>query len=542
MKNLAWFKTIYHRVAEKKPPLPLLGKEGNNNPLTPFSKGELGKYIPLLRGVDATADGVCYLPFAHSVCCPDLNYVKNLIITCGLLITLLFSTSLAVFAEEGNQIAPDFKLRLLSGKSSLSLHKLLTQGDRRNVLVLSFFDTACEPCRKEMPHLYELSQKYQDEAVGVYLVNIDKTASEVVEDFVKKNNITLPVLLDPYGIQTGEKYGVLVNQIAKIPKVVLISKNGYIKKIYGGYKENLVEILSKEINSLLLEKEEPLNEKNVLTILFSNSTNGYLESCDCVENPFGGLVRRVTLINEIRQENPTVLLLDSGDMFPPRPEPLLARYMLLAMEKIGYDLIAIGDQELILGTEYIRKEIEKNKLPFYSANLTICQDGMCSYLAPSYLIKEVGSFTVGIISIISSGVFTFFPKDIIKELKVSDPVKQVQGFVDTFRKQVNVLIVVSHSGYEEDLRLAKQVKGIDVIIGGHSQTLVKNASVLPDTLIVQAGEKGQYLGKLDIRFDENKKITSHQYQLLPLTKDISDDEVVRKLIREYHQKVEEGSE
>lgn len=456
--------------------------------------------------------------------------MNKLIIICWLLLSFLFSAE----AEEVNQPAPDFKLKLLFGKNSLTLNKLLTQGNKQNVLVLSFFDTDCKPCLKEMPQLHQLAQKYQDRDVVVYLINIDKATSDVVEDFVKKNNITLPVLLDPYGLQSGAEYGVIINQAARIPKLFLISKNGYIKKIYSGYTENLVETLSKEIDALLIEKKEPMGKANTLTILFSNSTNGYLESCDCAENPFGGLVRRATLIKEIRNDNPCVLLLDSGDIFPPRSDPLLIKYTMLAMERMNYDLIALGDQELILGTEYIRKEIEEKNLPFYSANLTICQDVACSYLAPSHLIKEIGSYTVGIISIISPEVFTFFPKELINDLKVTDPVKQVQGFVDTFRKQVDLLIVVSHSGYEEDLKLAKQVKGIDVIIGGHSQTFVKKASVLPDTLIVQAGEKGQYLGRLNIRFDKKKKIIGNQYQLLPLTKDIMDDEDVRALIGQYY--------
>ncbi|MDI6781795.1 MAG: redoxin domain-containing protein [bacterium] len=466
--------------------------------------------------------------------------MKKLIAICWLLLSFLFLPS-TVFAqaEDVNRAAPDFRLKLLFGKNSLTLNKLLTYGNKQNVLVLSFFDTDCKPCLKEMPQLHRLAQKYQDKDVEVYLISIDKAATETVEDFVKKNNITLPVLLDPYGLQSGAEYGVIVNQTAGIPKLFLISKNGYIKKIYSGYMDNLVETLSKEIDTLLLEKKEIVAKIDTLTILFSNSTNGYLESCNCAENPFGGLVRRATLIKEIRKDETGVLLLDSGDILPPRHDPLLAKYTFLAMEEMNYDLIALGDQELILGTEYIQKEIEAENLPFYSANLSICQDKACTYLAPSHLIKEIGSFTVGIISIISPEVFTFFPKDIIKNLEVSDPVKQVQGFVEAFRDKVDLIVVVSHSGYEEDLRLAKQVKGIDVIIGGHSQTLVKKASVVPGTLIVQAGEKGQYLGRLDIRFDKNKKIAAHQYQLLPLTRDIADDEDVRALIGQYYLELKE---
>ncbi len=442
----------------------------------------------------------------------------------------------------GEETAPDFNLKLFFTEKRICLNDLLTEDNKHNVLVLSFFDTTCEPCLKEMPHLHNLAKKYQDKPVKIYLVNIDKTAPNVVENFVKNNNITLPILLDPYGIQTGEKYGVVVNQMAKIPKLFLISKNGIIKKFYEGYKENIEEILSKEIDELLPEEVVVTTavKKDTLTILFTNSTNGYIESCDCPENPFGGLVRRVTLVNELKKDNPQILLLDGGDTLSPYPDPLSAKYVFLAMEKVGYDAIALGDQELILGRDYIKSEIEKNKLPFYSANLTTCEGDVCSYLAPSHLIKEIGNLKIGIISVISPKVFIFFPRDKTKDFKVLSATETVQGFVDNFRNEVDLIIVLSHSGYEEDANLAKQIKGIDIIIGGHSQTLVKDAAGKNNTLIVQAGEKGQYLGKLDLKFDEKKKISSYQYQLLPLTKDIPDDKEVRVLVTEYQQEIEKA--
>ena len=469
---------------------------------------------------------------------------KNLqSIVCNLLIIFLFAYPLThLCTQEINQPAPDFNLKLLFSEKRVTLNNLIIEDEKRNVLILSFFDTTCEPCLKEMPHLHNLAKKYQDKPVKIYLVSIDKTTANIVEDYAKKNSVTLPVLLDPYGVQTGEKYAVVVNQFAKIPKLFLISKNGTVKKIYEGYKENLVEIASKEIDLLLLEKPEPIVrvKKDVLSVIFTNSTNGYLESCDCPENPFGGLVRRVTMVNELKKENPQVLLLDSGDTLSAYPDPLLAKYTLLAMEKVGYDALALGDQELILGIDYIKNEIAKGKLPFYSANLTVCEGEKCSSLAPSHLIKTVGGFKVGIISIISPKVFIFFPKDKIKDMKVLSSTDTLEGFVDAFRKEVDLIIVLSHSGYEEDSNLAKQIQGIDVIIGGHSQTLVKEPGVAGETRIVQAGEKGQYVGKLDIKFDEKKKFSSCQYQLFPLTKDIPDDQEVRALITEYQQEIEKA--
>lgn len=467
------------------------------------------------------------------------KFASRILFISFLLLTQSLNRSIA---QKVNQPAPDFNLKLLFTEKRVTLNNLLIEGEKRNVLILSFFDTTCEPCLKEMPQLHNLAQKYQGKDVKFYLVSIDQVAAQVVEDYTKKNNVTLPVLLDPYGIQTGEKYGVVVNQIAKIPKLFLISKNGLVKKFYEGYQENLEEVLSKDIDQLLLEKAEPVIQvkKDILTILFTNSTNGYLESCDCPENPFGGLVRRVTMVQELKKGNPQILLLDAGDVLSPYPDPLLAKYTLLAMEKVGYDAVALGDQELILGLDYIRNEIAKGKLPFYSANLTVCEGEKCSSLAPSHLIKTVGGFKVGIISIISPKVFTFFPKDKIKDLKVLSSTDTLEGFVDAFRREVDLLIVLSHSGYEEDISLAKQIKGIDLIIGGHSQTLVKNPAGPNNTLIVQAGEKGQYLGKIDIKFDEKKKISSYQYQLFPLTKDIPDDKEVRALITEYQQEIEKA--
>lgn len=454
-------------------------------------------------------------------------------------LSFIIHSSALIIAQEP---APEFNLKVLFTEKRATLNSLLIEKDKRNVLVLSFFDTTCEPCLKEMPHLHNLAQKYQDKDVKFYLVSIDRTTAQVVEDYTKKNNVTLPVLLDPYGIQTGEKYGVVVNQMAKLPKLCLISKNGYIKKFYEGYQENLEEVLSKEIDELLLEKAEPIVQvkKSILTVLFTNSTNGYLESCDCPDNPFGGLARRTSLVNDIKKDNPNVLLLDSGDVLPPYPDVLLAKYTLLVMEKVGYDLVALGDQEFILGTDYLKSEIEKSKLPFHSANLTTCQGETCTYLAPSHLIKNIGDLKVGIISVISPKVFNFFPKDKIKDLKVLSSTDTVQGFVDNFRKEVDLIIVISHSGYEEDIKLAKQISGIDLIIGGHSQTLVKNPSGPNNTLIVQTGEKGQYLGKLDLKFDEKKKVVSHTYQLFPLTKDIPDNQEVRALITEYQQEIEKA--
>ena len=93
-------------------------------------------------------------------------------------------------------------------------------------------------------------------------------------------------------------------------------------------------------------------------------------------------------------------------------------------------------------------------------------------------------------------------------------------------------MVLSHLGAKEDEKLAEEVKGIDVIVGGHSHTKMKSGRKVGDTIIVQAGAQGKYLGELDLNVDpETKKIVSHDAHLIPIVaKDIEPDPAVQKAL------------
>ena len=209
------------------------------------------------------------------------------------------------------------------GDKKVSLLSILA--DNKPV-VLSFFATWCEPCKKEIPHLQDLQKKSD---IKIYLINIDNLSKEKVSEFLRKSNITLPVLLDPDAKNSGENYEVLKGGKASIPKLFLISSGGIIKYISSGYDENknIGEILKEKISAL--EKESAKIPRE-LAIFFTNSTNGYLESCDCPTHPYGGIVRRATYLKKQREKYPENLLLDSGDLLPPYCSDILAEYLLSA--------------------------------------------------------------------------------------------------------------------------------------------------------------------------------------------------------------------
>jgi len=455
---------------------------------------------------------------------------------------LLFSTGFKnIFSGELtlNTLAPDFSLRELKTDKLYTLDDLI---ETQNVTLLSFFNTTCEPCIKEISYLIQLQKKFKDKNFQIYLINIDKITKEILDKFCSQNSIDLPVLMDPYGVQTGEKYNVLKNNIVRLPKLVLINKTGIVKKIIEGLKIEDQSDLEKIINELISEPAEKftLKQKASLVILFSNSINGNLKSCDCPSAPFGGMDRRKTLVNEIRQKYPNVLVMDSGDILSPYKNELLAEYCLKATKLINYDVLTFGDQEFINGIDFITEKIQQNNLPFISANLSYCEKdkNICNFFE-GYKIKQLGDYKIGIIGIISPEVFFFFPKNIKEDLKITSSTEAINTFIKEFTNKVDLIIVLSHSGFDKDKIIADTISGIDVIVGGHSQTFLKTPFISPKnkTIIVQAGEKGEYLGELIFRFNNKKKISSYEYQLIPLDKNIPPDKEMSELLTEYNNKL-----
>ncbi|MDD5688405.1 MAG: redoxin domain-containing protein [Elusimicrobia bacterium] len=389
-------------------------------------------------------------------------------------------------------------------------------------VIISFFATWCQPCLKEIPHLQNLQKKTD---ATIYLINIDNLSKEKIAEFVKNNNITLPIMLDPDAKITGENYGVLKAGKASIPKLIMLSSSGIVKYIKDGYDENIETILEEKI--LAVEKES-LNRPKELAIFFTNSLNGQVESCDCPRNPFGGLSRRATLLKQQRAKYPNNLLLDSGDLFSYYPSSNSVAGILKIYEILNYDAVGIGDIEFSYA-DFI-KTIDKYKVPFLASNINYCEGDICRFITPHDKIIEKQNLKIKIISIIYPDIFGLYPETILKNLKILT----VDDVLTQDKKDCDLLILISHAGYDVDRTLAEKFRNIDVIIGGHSQTLLGNPTKIGNTLIVQAGDNGKYVGKLLLKFDESKKIISFENELTPLTKEIPDDSEVKNLIAEYH--------
>ena len=97
----------------------------------------------------------------------------------------------------------------------------------------------------------------------------------------------------------------------------------------------------------------PIAQSSDLTIIYSGSTNGVLESCSCPGNPYGGLVNRVAAIDSLKHVYPDALVFDTGDFLPVTVDSLKANYVVKALHECNIDAIAPGDQDFNLGSAFI---------------------------------------------------------------------------------------------------------------------------------------------------------------------------------------------
>ncbi|XP_035534500.1 snake venom 5'-nucleotidase-like [Morone saxatilis] len=239
---------------------------------------------------------------------------------------------------------------------------------------------------------------------------------------------------------------------------------------------------------------------------------------------FAGVARRATVINRIRSSQSNVLLLDAGDQFQ---GTVWFNYYKGAeaahfMNKLRYDAMAFGNHEFDNGVEGLMKPfMEKIKCPVLSANIkpdeTLAATFGSSFLP--YKILTVGSERVGVVGYTSQETPALSKPG--PHLRFEDEVTALQLQVDKLQTLgVNKIIALGHSGFTVDQEIARKVRGVDIVIGGHTNTFLftgpppsSEVPAGPYPLMVRSGDGrqvpvvqayafGKYLGHLKVTFDD----------------------------------------
>lgn len=265
-----------------------------------------------------------------------------------------------------------------------------------------------------------------------------------------------------------------------------------------------------------------------LVILHTNDTHSQIDPTDSDE---GGVFRRKVLIDSIRNAEKNVMLIDAGDavqgtlffnLFGGETEHMM-------MNLLGYDLAILGNHDFDNGVDALAKNIAIDSATWITTNYDLRGSALDQYFQP-YYIKQVDGKKVGFIGI------NLDPKGMIAEgnydgVKYLDALKAANATAWHLKhnERVDKVVAITHIGYQPipgpgDVDLAKSSEDIDLIIGGHSHTLIdpadpasrypsRVANAVGDTVtITQVGKSGKYLGETTIDLD-NGKI---DYKIIPV--------------------------
>jgi 2',3'-cyclic-nucleotide 2'-phosphodiesterase (5'-nucleotidase family) len=274
------------------------------------------------------------------------------------------------------------------------------------------------------------------------------------------------------------------------------------------------------------------------------------------DHTIGGFARLATAVNEIREnkmkEGEPVLLFDAGDFLGGTPFAWLAlsgyAAELTIMQKMGYDAVTIGNHEYDYGPDVLAQYLLKAGYPeAHQKTLVLASNTEAPSdhpLAAQGLYRKTGMFELE--NGLKVGVFGLIGKDAIQligeagDVQFLDQYEVARQMVDELKEQgANVIVCISHSGVDEDRELARKVPGIDVIVGGHSHTALYKPVLQGDTIIVQAGSLGMYLGQLELAYNPNtgkvrvrNEENDHPF-LIPIDSSFACDPEIDALVREY---------
>jgi len=234
-------------------------------------------------------------------------------------------------------------------------------------------------------------------------------------------------------------------------------------------------------------------------------------------------------VKEERQKAAHVLLLDAGNaLFGPHSTE--GKVIVGAMNLLDYDAVALGDQDFNLGLETLRQRMAEAEFPILSANATLAATG--ELLAKPYAIKEIGEHKAAIIGLTS-------PKAARtpggKGIAILDPIETAHHYLAEVGGEADIIIVLSNLGLDKDKRLASEVEGIDLIVGGNSQVILDPPLRIESTgtIIVQAGYRGEWVGEVELSIDEGGTVTSHEGKIVLLGPDFADDPEMKAFLDAY---------
>lgn len=290
-----------------------------------------------------------------------------------------------------------------------------------------------------------------------------------------------------------------------------------------------------------------MSTRRQLTLVQLNDSHAYFEphqelfwtANGPVYRQAGGYARIAALLRQIRQERPGgVLFLDNGDV-------LHGTYA--AVQTEGRALVPILNElapaamtahwDFAYGPQVLRERAAELKFPILAGNVYDKVTGERPF--PGTLVTEAGGARIGVIGLASNIVDKSMPPSFSTGLRFTLGRDELPGFIEELRDRdrVEIVVLLSHLGFPLDMRLLEEVPGVDVCLSGHTHNRLVAPVRAGETLVIQSGCHGSFLGRLDLELDGGR-ITEFRHRLITVDDQVPLDgpvaELVRSALAPYH--------
>jgi len=264
----------------------------------------------------------------------------------------------------------------------------------------------------------------------------------------------------------------------------------------------------------------------VVAVYHFNDFHGQVEPLVRKGREEGGLSRLAGLLRERKAgaaaEGRTALALFAGDLFTGTAFSTLfqGEPEVRVLSRTGLDGSTTGNHEWDFGSEVLRKRAEEASYPFLLCNVT-AEEGSAVFWKP-YTVTRAGSFRVALTGVTTPDTPLTTAPGNTRGYRFEDPVASLRALLGAHGSEGDLWIVLSHCGFEEDRRIAREVPGVALVVGGHDHKELERPWMENGVAIVQAGDRGRFLGEVLLAV-QGGKVRSVEGRLLPVSASVPAD-------------------
>jgi len=284
-----------------------------------------------------------------------------------------------------------------------------------------------------------------------------------------------------------------------------------------------------------------MESKTSLNVIQLNDSHAYFDlhqelfwqGGQAIYRPAGGYARIATIVKQIKAEHRgRVLFCDCGDTFHGTYPALKTQgeAMIPVLNSLGLDAMT-AHWEFAYGPKIFKQRAAELGYPMLALN--VYDQTTKELIFPSYSVKEIGGLRIGLVGAASNIIDKTMPPSYSEGLEFTLGLKELPPIIDVLRTQekADLIILVSHLGFPQDMKLLSEVSGVDICLSGHTHNRLYQPVLQGKTLVIQSGCHGSFLGHLDLKLAGNQ-IVDYRHRLIEVEANISSDPEVEDVIRQ----------